>query len=624
MTDKIILFLVEGPTDEDTLALIYSKIVKDHDIKFEVLHTDITADEEMTVKYIEVRIKKAVDIYLQRNPFLKKSDILKVIQIIDTDGAFVPSTFVKQSDTGKTEYFDTYISAKNKDRLIRRNISKRNIVYKLVHSEDIAGFPYEIYYFSRNIEHVLHNIAEDLTDEEKEEFHIIEETLDDKYKILYFPNSKRFFKVNDKAIELIKDISDDTAVDIIGSKYGVSKETVENYKKKFQEYEKTVEENFPGETNKENKNVLGRLVLHLANGCNLRCMYCYANGGTYHSENQLMDKKTVDQAIKKIYSKFDHILGIQLFGGEPLLNLDMMEYICSKFSEYDPEVEFGIVTNGTLINEQFIQIAKKYNIHTTISYDGDYNINNKLRIKVDGTGASNDILKAAKKFREETGLLELIEATYTQIHYDHGVTILDVLKDIEKELPGIPVHLAPAGGSEIDSYVLKDLAPFVDSVDEIFNENAKENNKEFTYSLMQRIVYSIVHKTPGSQYICDAGIGTLSISVKGDVYPCFMFTDQEEYRLGNIWDDNLFDSKKCRNVLKKIQEFNDKNRNKECNDCFIKNICNGCLGLNSMNTNSTELVMDKKTCDMFRKMTERVLVQLADISQKTKEGDDNF
>lgn len=61
-----------------------------------------------------------------------------------------------------------------------------------------------------------------------EKFHIIEETLDDKYKILYFPNSKRFFKVNDKAIELIKDISDDTAVDIIGSKYGVSKETVEN------------------------------------------------------------------------------------------------------------------------------------------------------------------------------------------------------------------------------------------------------------------------------------------------------------------------------------------------------------------------------------------------------------
>lgn len=169
MTDKVILFLVEGATDEETLALIYSKIVKGHDIKFEVLHTDITADEGMTVKYIEDKIKRVIEMYLKRNPFIKKSDILKVVQIIDTDGAFIPSALVKTSDTGKTEYFETYIAAKNKARLIRRNISKRSIVHKLAHSEKVAGFFYEIYYFSRNIEHVLHNIAEDLTDEEKEE-----------------------------------------------------------------------------------------------------------------------------------------------------------------------------------------------------------------------------------------------------------------------------------------------------------------------------------------------------------------------------------------------------------------------------------------------------------------------
>lgn len=68
MTDKIILFLVEGPTDEDTLALIYSKIVKDHDIKFEVLHTDITADEEMTVNLFQV--------HLSNNQIREKRSIL--------------------------------------------------------------------------------------------------------------------------------------------------------------------------------------------------------------------------------------------------------------------------------------------------------------------------------------------------------------------------------------------------------------------------------------------------------------------------------------------------------------------------------------------------------------------
>lgn len=41
MTKKIILLLVEGPTDEDALALVFSNLVNDHDIEFEVLHTDI-------------------------------------------------------------------------------------------------------------------------------------------------------------------------------------------------------------------------------------------------------------------------------------------------------------------------------------------------------------------------------------------------------------------------------------------------------------------------------------------------------------------------------------------------------------------------------------------------------
>lgn len=169
MAKKLILILVEGPTDEDALALVCSNIVKAHDLKFDVLHTDITAEETMTVKYIEEHIRNVIDVYLQKNLFIKESDILKVVQLIDTDGAFVQPAQVRQSALGKTEYFETYIEAKNKDRLIRRNLSKRKIVHHLVHSEKIAGFEYEIYYFSRNMEHVLHNIARDLTDEEKED-----------------------------------------------------------------------------------------------------------------------------------------------------------------------------------------------------------------------------------------------------------------------------------------------------------------------------------------------------------------------------------------------------------------------------------------------------------------------
>lgn len=170
MTKKIVLMIVEGPTDEDALAVVISKLIKDYEIEFKVLYTDITADEKMTVKYIDKTIKNAVDEYLKKNPFVKKKDILKIVQIIDTDGAFVASNQVRQSDNGKTEYFETYISAKNKDRLIRRNISKRTIVYYLSGLKNLPdNYPYEIYYFSRNMEHVLHNISEELSATEKEE-----------------------------------------------------------------------------------------------------------------------------------------------------------------------------------------------------------------------------------------------------------------------------------------------------------------------------------------------------------------------------------------------------------------------------------------------------------------------
>ena len=179
---------MEGPTDEDALAAKFTKLVAEHGIEFDVLHTDITADEGMTAKYIEKKIKEEIGKYLRKNPFLKAKDILKIIQIIDTDGAFIAPPLVKQSENGKTEYFDTYISAKNKDRLVRRNISKRGIVYSLYNCNIVAGYPYENYYFSRNMEHVLHDKAEGLKNEEKEDlaFEIADQYHEEPEKFLQF------------------------------------------------------------------------------------------------------------------------------------------------------------------------------------------------------------------------------------------------------------------------------------------------------------------------------------------------------------------------------------------------------------------------------------------------------
>lgn len=50
MTKKIILVLVEGQTDQDTLAVVFTRLVENQDVEFEVIRTDLTAKEEMTGK----------------------------------------------------------------------------------------------------------------------------------------------------------------------------------------------------------------------------------------------------------------------------------------------------------------------------------------------------------------------------------------------------------------------------------------------------------------------------------------------------------------------------------------------------------------------------------------------
>lgn len=175
---KIVFFLVEGKSDMSALERIFDVIYDKYEIEFKILHGDITADERIPIKDIEQLLLKQVDLYLQNHEEIEVTDILKVIQIIDTDGAFIPPEKVKQSSDGKTSYTDEYIFAKNRERLIARNIRKREIVYKLRKSQYMEArvegtfykMDYQVYFMSRNLEHALYGYEGDYTDEEKEDF----------------------------------------------------------------------------------------------------------------------------------------------------------------------------------------------------------------------------------------------------------------------------------------------------------------------------------------------------------------------------------------------------------------------------------------------------------------------
>ena len=90
---KILLFLVEGSTDSTSLGLVMSRLVETADVRFAVLGGDLCYRYRITAENAARTVMRPVNGFLQRYR-LKKSDLIQIVHVIDTDGAFISPTRV--------------------------------------------------------------------------------------------------------------------------------------------------------------------------------------------------------------------------------------------------------------------------------------------------------------------------------------------------------------------------------------------------------------------------------------------------------------------------------------------------------------------------------------------------
>ncbi|WP_455537631.1 hypothetical protein [Terrisporobacter sp.] len=157
-TKKIILFIVEGITDEMSLSLILSKLIDGSNVQFHVINQDITADFNSNSQNIIRKIDNELKKFLAQNNGLKKTDIKEIIHLVDTDGAFIKEDFIlEDSQKLKTFYTTNSIVTNKRNLIIERNERKAGILNKLYQTSHIGRIGYKVYFFSCNLEHVLHN-----------------------------------------------------------------------------------------------------------------------------------------------------------------------------------------------------------------------------------------------------------------------------------------------------------------------------------------------------------------------------------------------------------------------------------------------------------------------------------
>ena len=444
-------------------------------------------------------------------------------------------------------------------------------------------------------------------------------SMDDGRSLAYFPQTQRFFFVDEEMKALISDMSVKSREEVLRV-YQIREEEYDSYlsfmvrcKPRSQQPETD------GQAVGAEKR-LPRLVIHLANDCNLRCIYCYANGGSYRSTQDLMSREMLDRVLEVFFGEYHQIDMVQLFGGEPLMNLELVEYACDRIRRINAErgtkSKFGLVTNGTLIDDRFLGIVKEYGILVTVSYDGIPEINDRLRIFPDGSGTSQRVLKNIRKLRDAVGPGIGIETTYSRFHKEAGYSVLDVYDRVNEMFPGASIHVAPAGGDCSCSFALQTVEDFPKAIADVADRAVKTPGHPIScHATAQALFESLNEKDqPAQDYFCGAGTATLSVTTKGDIYPCFMLTDLEELRFGNVWDEDVFRTDRFRETLQKIIKFSYKYNHSECRDCFINTTCNACMGQFFLNTGKL-FCLSSKDCERYRRQTEEAVKGLARVQE---------
>ena len=174
------------------------------------------------------------------------------------------------------------------------------------------------------------------------------------------------------------------------------------------------------------------LCLNICYDCNLRCRYCFADEGTYHSSNrEYMSLEVGCKAVDFLIAhsgKRQH-LEIDFFGGEPLMNLDVVkgivEYAISREKDSGKIFSFTMTTNCVLLSDETIDWLNKEMSNVVLSIDGRECVHNEVRKTPNGKGCWDIIIRNAQKFRKVRGDGQYyVRGTFTAKNLDFSEDIL--------------------------------------------------------------------------------------------------------------------------------------------------------------------------------------------------------
>ena len=363
--------------------------------------------------------------------------------------------------------------------------------------------------------------------------------------------------------------------------------------------------------------VIKALCLNIAHDCNLRCKYCFADEGEYHGRKAMMTfevgKAALDFLVKNSGNR--HNLEVDFFGGEPLMNWEVVkqivEYGRSIEKEAGKNFRFTITTNGTLLTKEILDYCNKEMGNIVLSIDGRKEVNDKMRPNAAGHGMYDMIVpKYLEVAKSRHQLRYFVRGTFTHNNLDFAEDVKHLADLGFKQISMEPVVAKPEDWYAIKEEDLPQLKEEYDKLAKIYLQYRKEGKgfNFFHFNIDLSGGPCVAKRLSG----CGSGCEYVGVTPWGDIYPCHQFVGNEDFIMGNV-----FEGIKRTDIQQQFKESNVYSR-PECQKCFARYYCSGGCSANAYNFNGNINTVYKEGCELQRKRIECAIMIKAALAEEAE------
>ncbi len=306
-----------------------------------------------------------------------------------------------------------------------------------------------------------------------------------------------------------------------------------------------------------------RVSLFLNHACNLACRYCYNGEHFSRSMPWEVAKAGVELAIDQPGSKHR----ISFFGGEPLLEMDMirrvMDYCRQRQDETGGELYHLVVTNGVLLDQAKLDYFLEHDVYVAMSIDGCRAAHEATRCFADGSSSYDRVTQNARRLLAAKPSNKVI-AVIDPLNVDHLGDSFDALLDLGARNMSMNVNYEGSWEEpERDRFLvaLRDLGDRYIA--------AYRGGKAFTLNMFDSKIVTHLKLGYANSDRCDFGCEEVAVSPRGRLYPCDRLVgmdDRDDVIIGDVFEG--IDPVRRDKLIAEKNEILD-----DCADCAVGHRC---------------------------------------------------